>query len=312
MAELARGGRRDAAEVEIRVDGREVRVPAGATLLDAIRAAGGDVPTLCYHETLEPIGACRICVVELEGSRTLVPACQRRAEPGTLVRTDTERVQTSRRMVAELLQSSADTSLAPDVERYGRAYGSRPERWRPLLDGAQEVEAPTPARVDNDLYVRDLDRCILCYRCVEACGEQVQNTFAIGVAGRGYGARIDAGFELPLPESACVYCGNCVAVCPTEALVFRGEYEMRRAGTWDEARQHVTTTTCPYCGVGCPIELHVQDNRIVKATAPVDDPTTHGYLCIKGRFGWAYVHAGLETGAGQEPDRPAAAGASPD
>jgi len=281
----------DGLTVSLEVDGQAVRVPEGSTLLEAVRAAGKDVPTLCYHPVLEPIGVCRICVVEVEGSRVLVPACVRRAEAGMRVRTDTPRVRLSRRMVAELLQSSAETSLAPELQRYAAEYGARPERWEPFLreDGAPHRPGP---KLDNHLYVRDLDRCILCYRCVRACGEEVQNTFAIAVAGRGTGARIDPGFDLPLPESACVFCGNCVAVCPTEALVPRTQFEMRRAGTWDESRQRVVTTVCPYCGVGCKLELHVQDNRIVRVTAPLDDSITRGFLCVKGRFGWTYVHAG--------------------
>jgi predicted molibdopterin-dependent oxidoreductase YjgC len=278
--------------VTLEVDGQTVEVPEGATLLEAIRALGKNIPTLCYHPVLEPIGVCRICVVEVEGSRTLVPACIRKVEPGMRVRTDTPRVAVSRRMVVELLQSSVDTSLAPDVQRYAAEYGTRPERWAPFrTDGPPHGRAP---KVDNELYVRDLDRCILCYRCVRACGEEVQNSFAIAVAGRGLGARIDPGFDLPLPESACVFCGNCVAVCPTEALAPKTQFEMRRAGTWDETRQRVVTTVCPYCGVGCTLELHVQDNRIVKVTSPLEDPITRGFLCIKGRFGWTYVHAGVD------------------
>jgi predicted molibdopterin-dependent oxidoreductase YjgC len=280
----------DVPTLSLEVDGEPVRVPEGSTLLEAVRAAGKDVPTLCYHPVLEPIGACRICVVEVEGSRVLVPACIRRAEAGMRVWTDTPRVRLSRRMVTELLQSSTDASLAPELQRYAAEYGARPQRWEPFRQG--DV-SPRPApKLDNELYVRDLDRCILCYRCVRACGAEVQNTFAIAVAGRGLGARIDPGFDLSLPESACVFCGNCVAVCPTEALVPRTQFEMRRAGTWDESRQRVVTTVCPYCGVGCKLELHVQDNRIVRVTAPLHDPITRGFLCVKGRFGWTYVHAG--------------------
>jgi predicted molibdopterin-dependent oxidoreductase YjgC len=282
----------DVPTLRLEVDGEPVRVPEGSTLLEAVRAAGKDVPTLCYHPVLEPIGACRICVVEVEGSRVLVPACIRRAEAGMRVWTDTPRVRLSRRMVTELLQSSTDASLAPELQRYAAEYGARPQRWEPFRQG--DV-SPRPApKLDNELYVRDLDRCILCYRCVRACGAEVQNTFAIAVAGRGLGAQIDPGFDLSLPESACVFCGNCVAVCPTEALVPRTQFEMRRAGTWDESRQRVVTTVCPYCGVGCKLELHVQDNRIVRVTAPLDDPITRGFLCVKGRFGWTYVHAGTQ------------------
>ena len=144
-------------------------------------------------------------------------------------------------------------------------------------------------KVDNDLYVRDYSRCILCYKCVEACGDDAQNTFAIAVAGRGFDARISTEYAVPLAASACVYCGNCIGVCPTGALMFTSEHDMRQAGTWDESAQSVTNTICPYCGVGCDLELHVQDNAIVKVTSPVDHAVTSGHLCIKGRFGFQYV-----------------------
>jgi predicted molibdopterin-dependent oxidoreductase YjgC len=137
--------------------------------------------------------------------------------------------------------------------------------------------------------MRDYSKCILCYKCVQACGSQAQNTFAITVAGRGFDARISTEYAVPLPESACVYCGNCIAVCPTGALMFSSEHAMRQAGTWDESKQTQTDTVCPYCGVGCMLSLHVQDNRIVKVTSPLNHDITRGNLCIKGHFGWKYV-----------------------
>ena len=144
-------------------------------------------------------------------------------------------------------------------------------------------------KVDNDLYVRDYSKCILCYKCVEACGEDAQNTFAIAVAGRGFDARISTEQAVPLPDSACVYCGNCIGVCPTGALMFKSEHDMRAAGTWDEGAQTVTDTICPYCGVGCTLSLTVQDNSIVKVGSPMDSSVTDGHLCIKGRFGFQFV-----------------------
>ena len=144
-------------------------------------------------------------------------------------------------------------------------------------------------KVDNELYVRDYSKCILCYKCVEACGVDAQNTFAIAVAGRGFDARISTEFDVGLPDSACVYCGNCIGVCPTGALMFTSEHEMREAGTWDASQQTVTETICPYCGVGCDLEVHVQDNSIVKVTSPSDNEVTSGHLCIKGRFGFQFV-----------------------
>ncbi|MFD4568400.1 2Fe-2S iron-sulfur cluster-binding protein [Streptomyces sp. NPDC058467] len=270
--------------VAFTLDGAEVRVCEGATILDACRDAGKDVPTLCHGDTLTPRSTCRVCVVEVEGSRTLVPACSRTVEAGMEVHTDTERVRHSRKIVLELLASSADLSTTPRAAEWIEEYGARPDRFGP--DAARLDEEP---KIDNDLYVRDYDKCVLCHQCVDACGDQWQNTFAISVAGRGFGARIAAEHDAPLPDSACVYCGNCIEVCPTGALSFRSEFDMRAAGTWDESAQTETTTVCAYCGVGCGVTLHVQDNEIVKVTSPHDSPVTHGNLCIKGRFGYQHV-----------------------
>jgi predicted molibdopterin-dependent oxidoreductase YjgC len=270
--------------VELSVDGQTVRLLDGSTILDACRMLGIDTPTLCYGDTLTPVNVCRVCVVELEGARTLVPACSRKAEAGMVVLTDSERVRTSRRLVLELLGSSVDLSLAPDALAYSERYDARPDRFGPeAATVAQDV------KVDNELYVRDYSRCILCYKCVSACGEDHQNTFAIAVAGRGFGAHISTELDVALPESACVYCGNCIAVCPTGALMSVAEYEKRQAGTWDEENETVVSTVCPYCGVGCNLELHVQENEVVNVTSPHDHDVTEGNLCIKGRFGYQHV-----------------------
>ncbi|HEY3465791.1 MAG TPA: 2Fe-2S iron-sulfur cluster-binding protein [Amycolatopsis sp.] len=270
--------------VEFTVDGSTVRVPEGSTILDACTAAGKEIPTLCYGDTLEPANACRVCMVEVEGSRTLVPSCSRKAEPGMVVHTDSERTRTSRKVVLELLASATDLSTTPGVAEWMEEAGADPDRFGP--DAATVAQ---PAIVDNELYVRDYEKCILCYKCVDACGEQWQNSFAITVAGRGFDARISTEFSNPLPDSACVYCGNCVEVCPTGALSFKREYDKRSDGSWDESRQTQTTTVCTFCGVGCNLTLHVQDNEIVKVTSPHDSSVTHGNLCIKGRFGWQHV-----------------------
>ena len=304
------------ARVEISIDGVVLDVAEGTTILDACRDQGIDTPTLCFAENLTPVNVCRVCVVEVAGSRVLAPACSRKVEPGMAVLTDSERVRLSRKMVLEFLGSSVDLSLAgpiaPDgsIAAYAERYGADATRYGPAAAPAPAGERDTleaghhhapagdptaatvaqPTKIDNELYVRDYAKCILCYKCVDACGEQAQNTFAIAVAGRGFDARISTEQAVALPESACVYCGNCIGVCPTGALMFKSEYDMRAAGTWDESAQTVTDTICPYCGVGCAVSLHAQDDRIVKVMSPSDSSVTEGHLCIKGRFGFEFVN----------------------
>lgn len=293
--------------VSLTVDGRQVKMATGATILEACRSVGSDQPTLCWASTLTPVNVCRVCVVEVEGSRTLVPSCSRPVEEGMVVSTDSERVRHSRKLVFELLASSADLSLADEsIGAWMDRYGCDPERFGPPAPPVDDRDARhaghhlppdpghaetvhQPVKVDNPLYVRDYSRCILCYKCVQACGIEAQNTYAIAVAGRGFDARISTELDTPLPGSACVFCGNCIAVCPTDALMFRSEHELRQAGMWEPERQTVTRTICSYCGVGCNLDLHVQDQRIVKVTSPDDHSVTHGNLCIKGRFGYDYV-----------------------
>ena len=299
--------------VAMTIDGTPVTVPQGSSVLEACRAQGIDIPTRCYGETVTPVGACRMCVVDT-GGRTLTPACASRVSSGMAVETDNARVRHARRLVLELLGSSVDVDLAgpelPDgtIAGYLERYGADPARFGPPSPpsaagdrdgrGAGHHHDPNPAaaetvaqpvKVDNALFVRDYARCILCYKCVEACGTDAQNTFAISVAGRGFDARVSTEYDTPLDTSACVFCGNCINVCPTGALMFRSEFEMREAGTWDESSQQVVDTICPYCGVGCTLSLHVQDNRIVKVLSPADSEVTAGNLCVKGRFGFDFV-----------------------
>ena len=306
------------ASVTVSIDGVEVTIPSGSTILEAARARGLDLPTLCYLENLAPVNVCRVCVVEVTGSRVLVPACSRKVEAGMEIQTESERVRHSRKLVLEFLGSSVDLSLTGqrepdgDLARWAERYGADASRFgepaAPVQAGArdgreaghhhapegaeamQAANVAQPVKVDNNLYVRDYSKCILCYKCVEACGEDAQNTFAIAVAGRGFDARISTEWATPLPDSACVYCGNCIGVCPTGALMFKSEHDMRAEGAWDETAQTTTSTICPYCGVGCALDLHVQGNTIVKVTSPMDSSVTEGHLCIKGRFGFEFTN----------------------
>ena len=308
--------------VELEIDGEPVSVREGATILDACKKVGIDTPTLCYGETLAPANVCRVCVVELEGARVLAPACSRVVEPGMKIRTDSDRVRQARKMVMEFLGSSVDLSTAPDAQLYVGQYGADVERYGPpappdehrdsaraghhaVPDGQTAATVHQPVKLDNDLYVRDYSKCILCYKCVDACGDQYQNTFAIHVAGRGFDARISTELDVELPDSACVYCGNCIAVCPTGALMGRSEYELREAGEWKPEDQTVTRTICAFCGVGCNLDLVVQDNKIVRVDSPHDHDITHANLCVKGRFGYEHVHALDGDGTGGNGAAPA-------
>ena len=308
LAQIHRRRGADVKQVSLTIDGKKIEVPEGTTILAACATMGVEIPTLCFLETLRPVNVCRICVVEVKGARVLVPSCSRAVEPGMEVLTNSKRVRHSRKLILEMLASSVDLSETPKVAEWIEEYGAKPERYGPKAppapagsrdalvpghhappDPAYAATVAQPAKVDNDLYVRDYAKCILCYKCVEACGPDHQNTFAIAVAGRGFDARISTEFATPLPGSACVYCGNCIAVCPTGALMAKTEFDMRADGTWHEEKQTATDTICPYCGVGCTLTLHVQDGTIVKATTPLDNDITVGNLCIKGRFGWQFV-----------------------
>ena len=294
--------------VTLTIDGQQIKVREGTTILAACREIGIDIPTLCFLETLHPVNACRVCVVEVEGARVLAPSCSRAVEEGMVVKTSSDRVKHSRKLVLELLASSVDLSTTPNVPEWIAEYSAKPERFGPPAPpapaGTRDASVPghheppkpefaatvaEPTKIDNDLYVRDYAKCILCYKCVEACGPDHQNTFAIAVAGRGFDAHISTEFAVPLPESACVYCGNCIAVCPTGALMAKTEFDKRAGGTWNEERMTATDTICPYCGVGCTLRLHVDEGEIVKATSPLENSITQGNLCIKGRFGWRFV-----------------------
>ena len=303
-----RARRAAARAIALTIDGKSVSVPEGTTIQKACESIGIEIPTLCFLDTLHPVNVCRICVVELEGARVLVPACSRAVEDGMVVHSSSPRVRHSRKLVLELLASSVDLSTTPRVREWMAEYGAEPARFGPPAPPAEpgtrdravagHHEPPVaeyaatvaePTKIDNDLYVRDYAKCILCYKCVEACGPDHQNTFAIAVAGRGFDAHISTEFAVPLPDSACVYCGNCIAVCPTGALMAKTEFDRRAEGTWDESRMTATDTICPYCGVGCTLRLHVDDGEIVKATSPLENSITQGNLCIKGRFGWRFV-----------------------
>ncbi len=275
----------DVSEVSVHINDTAVTVAQGTTLLQAARLAGVEIPTLCWAENLTPVNACRLCVVEQEGTRALIPSCSRLCEDGIRVETDSDRVRHSRRMILEFLASTNDLSQSAELQEWAESYQIDLDRYISPEKNNDEV------KIEDDLFVRAYDRCVLCYKCVEACGDDAQHSFAIAIAGRGFDARVSTEYEVELPESACVYCGNCVGVCPTNALQFKVELDLRESDEWRPEDQSTTETICSYCGVGCSLELHTQNNQIFKVTSPSDHSVTSGHLCIKGRFGWQYVHA---------------------
>lgn len=208
-------------DVTVTIDGQTMTVPPGTTILQAVHSLGGEIPTICFHPHFTPPALCRICMVEVERSRVLVQACSRVVENGMVVQTNTPRVQLARKVLLEMLNSTVDLSEAPQIQDYMSRYGAEPDRY-----GAASKRRDFPLFDDNPFYLRDYSKCVMCWRCVQACGEDVQWTFAIYRAGRGIDAHIATFKEVPIPESTCVYCGNCVQACPSGALKPKRAYWM--------------------------------------------------------------------------------------
>ena len=271
--------------VKITIDGVSIDAPEGASLLDVARKNGVHIPTLCYHRDLNPTGNCRMCVVEVQGARFLQAACVTTVWDGMAVTTNNSRVMRDRRMTLEMmLANHPQDCLVCD------ASGSCE-----LQDLAYEYQVEVPAwgskgkrfTVDSDPnpFVRvDFNKCILCRRCVQACAE-VQGRFVWGVANRGFSEVIVAGAGTTMIEARCESCGQCVAYCPTGALSDKMAYGLGRAH-----QIHKVTTTCSYCGVGCQFDLNIKDGKVVGVTSNPHAPVNGMALCVKGRYGYDYIH----------------------
>ncbi|BAL98632.1 MULTISPECIES: 2Fe-2S iron-sulfur cluster-binding protein [Caldilinea] len=218
-------------EVTLTIDGQPVTVPEGTTLLKAAEALGISIPTICYHEACTANAICRMCVVEVEKQRLLQPACIVEARDGMVVHTHSERVVRSRRTILEMLDSAVDLSDAPEIQAQMAEYNVNHNRFP---DAARRT---LPVIDDNPMYIRDYARCILCWRCVQVCAEDAQYTFALSFDGRGFHTQIGTFFDLPMPETTCVFCGQCVGVCPTGALKPRREWLLEQGKTPDEILQ---------------------------------------------------------------------------
>ncbi|MEW6360371.1 MAG: formate dehydrogenase subunit alpha [Planctomycetota bacterium] len=267
------------------VNGKQIEFQAGDTVLEAARREGIFIPTLCYHRRLTPMSACRMCIVEIEGRRGLTAACTAPAENGIVVRTDTDLIEETRRMILQLLLAEGEHNclVCPsngkcELQDLCNRYGVDP------LENPFEVGRPRMPYDDSSPVIRrDPNKCIKCYRCVRACNESVVNE-VLGVGQRGFQAKIVCDNDVPMKESTCVSCGECVQVCPVGALTEKTSIYGPRVWEMRKAR-----TVCPYCGVGCQIELHIHQNEIKAAYGCEGGVPNLGKLCVKGRFGLDYA-----------------------
>jgi NADP-reducing hydrogenase subunit HndD len=208
--------------VFLTINGQTVRVPSGTTILEATRSIGVDIPTICYHPNLTANAVCRLCAVEVVGSRTLQAACVVPVAPDMVVNTETARVNRARRVNLELLASTVDLREAPEIQAYIERYGADVDRF------AGGVRREFEVFDDNPFYIRDYSQCVMCWRCIQVCAEDVQYTFALTWGGRGIGSHVATAFGEDIPDTTCVFCGNCVGVCPTGALKGKVEFELER------------------------------------------------------------------------------------
>jgi formate dehydrogenase major subunit len=273
--------------VEFKLDGQPVQALAGETILQAARRMGVEIPHLCYTEGLRPDGNCRACVVEVAGERVLAPSCCRVATPGMEVQASSPRARKSQEMVLELLLADLPAHGHKWVEGDSRLPHGELSEWARRLEVAARPELRALERVQpamdasHPAMLVNLDACIQCTRCVRACREEQVND-VIGFANRGAGTNIVFDLADPMGASTCVACGECVQACPTGAL-------MPKSLVGSQEVDKEVPSVCPFCGVGCQVTYKVRGNTIVGVDGR-DGPANHGRLCVKGRFGFDYVH----------------------
>ena len=276
--------RAGAACVTLTVDGREVTVPAGTSLMRAAIESGSNVPKLCATDSLEPFGSCRLCLVEVEGRKGYPASCTTPAEAGMVVRTQSPKLQQLRQGVMELYISDhpLDCLTCPangdcELQDMAGVSGLREVRY----GDAGANHRALAADESNPYFSYDPSKCIVCNRCVRAC-EETQGTFALSVSGRGFASRVSPGQDQPFMESECVSCGACVQACPTATLQEKSVIQSGQP-------EHSVVTTCAYCGVGCSFKAEMKGNEVVRMVPHKDGAANHGHSCIKGRFAWGYA-----------------------
>lgn len=269
--------------IRLTIDGQTIETAAGSTVLEAARQAGVQIPTLCHLADLTPEGACRVCVVEVEGARGLVTACTYPASAGLVVRTNSAAIREARKSVIELMLAnhpqdclSCQRNLDCELQTLANNLGIRDIRFA----GERRNYAVDDS---NPFIIRDNNKCILCGRCVRVC-QQVQCCDVLEWTNRGFDTKVAPAFDVPMLESSCVFCGTCVSACPVGALT---EKPMKTSGL--PAKK--VKTTCPFCGVGCNFDLNVKDDKVIGVTSNLTSVVNGRLTCVKGRFGIDYVHS---------------------
>ena len=216
--------------INLKINGKNVKVPAGTTIMDAAGSLDINIPVICFHESTSSEGLCRQCVVEIEGWSRLAPACITPVSDGMTISTESDRVVRARRTILEMLNASVDLSRSPELQEQMDTYQVDRERF----PGAKKRDFELLD--DNPFYVRDYSQCVLCWRCVQACGDDMQYSYALGIGGRGHDSKIVTNYQAPMTETTCVFCGNCVGVCPTKALQGKTEYLLEKGLQQHEIR----------------------------------------------------------------------------
>jgi formate dehydrogenase alpha subunit len=269
--------------IELTIDGQVIQTAEGKSVMEAALANGIDIPRLCYHPDLSVSGGCRLCVVEIEGWNSPTASCGLACQEGMVVRTKSEQLSEMRRDIIDLFVSdhpldcvTCDKAGACLLQKYAYEYG--------VTETTYEFElSRTLFQDDNPFFIRDHKYCILCSRCVRVCNEVV-GANAIEIVGRGFTSHVATPFDGPMIDSNCIYCGSCVQVCPTAALMPASR--MGRGREWDLER---VETVCGYCGVGCHIEYALKDGEILYADGAGKNSVNGEFLCTKGRYGWDYA-----------------------
>ncbi|WP_087688431.1 MULTISPECIES: formate dehydrogenase subunit alpha [Pandoraea] len=271
-------------EVTLEIDGEQITVPAGTSIMRAASEGGVNVPKLCATDSLEPFGSCRLCLVEIEGRRGFPASCTTPVEPGMKVRTQTPKLQELRKGVMELYISDHPLDCLTcaangdcELQDMAGVTGLREVRYG--FDGANHFDSQKDET--NPYFTYDASKCIVCNRCVRAC-EETQGTFALTISGRGFEARVSPGQDQPFMDSECVSCGACVAACPTATLQEKSVIHLGQA-------EHAKVTTCAYCGVGCSLKAEMKGNEVVRMVPHKDGQANEGHACVKGRFAWGYA-----------------------